>query len=341
MRNILKPFRDFLDRYKLLPIYTEDTTFLMLVALVVIYFVDPSAQQEIFDTLRNSEKATLIVGAGAIFTVYTAFFTRFKTETQKHYMLWFAMIINLVVGITVIEAIQAQGLGPIWYIFPSLNFVSFFLVILFWYTNLYNTERLGTKSMSYENIIYGSVALVVISQVLKFVPDMTWQVIFSSSIAYATYFSTAVTSYLPKIFPSKSENIELIARLVEKGTEYALGLINSEGLQGNSLLVVTRHNQEHHSVPTERLSSPDEYIIELIKEEFSGKNVAVIMLGHYEWKQAWWSKTKNYQALIIDVQIPGESHRYEFCQIIDDESGEYKVGEKGLIYLNKATWGIY
>lgn len=336
MRKALKPLRDLLDRYNLLPTYTEDTIFLMLIALGVIYFVDPSAQQEIYETLRNSEKATLIVAAGAIFTVYTAFFTRFKTETQKHYMLWFAMIINLVVGVTVIEAITDQGLSLIWYVFPALNIVSFFLVILFWYTNLYNTERLSTKSMNYENIIYGSIVLVVISQVLKLVPDMSWQVIFSSSIAYATYLSNSITNFLPKIVPSKNEKIERTSELIDKSTDYALRLINSTGLRGGALLLVTTDSAEEVIVPPEKLGNPDAYISEVITSKFQDVDVATVMLGHYDWKQTWWSKTKNYQALIVDVFLTGELDRYEFCQIIDNQDGDYQVGEKGLIYLNKA-----
>ncbi len=335
MRRTLKSFRDFLDRFSLLPSFTEDTIFLMLIALGVIYFVDPSAQQEIYETLRYSEKATLIVVAGALFTLYTAFFTLFKTETQKHYMLWFAIIINLVVGVTVIETLNGQGLGPIWYIFPALNVGSFFLIILFWYTNLYNTERLNTKSMSYENIIYGSIALIAISQVLKFVPDMSWQVIFSSSIAYATYFSGTVTSFLPKIIPGKNEKIESTMKLINRSTEYALEQINSTGLRDGSLLIVTNESTEETTVPSESLGNADAYISGVINERFKDQNVATVMLGHYDWKQSWWSSTASFQALIIDVFLAGESDRYEFCQIIDDETGEYKVGEKGLIYLNK------
>jgi hypothetical protein len=335
MRKILKPLRDFLDRKSLLPKFSEDTIFLMLIALGVIYFVDPSAQQEIYADLRYSEKAMLIVIVGALFTVYTAFFTRYKTETQKHYMLWFAMIINLVVGVTVIESLSEQGLGPAWYIFPVLNIASFFLVLVFWYTNLYNTERLSTKSMSYENIIYGSIVLVVISQVLKLIPDMNWQVIFSSSIAYATFFSSSVTSFLPKFIPSKGEKIELTSSLVDKATRYALGVINDSGLAGNSLLIVTLDSSKEISIPDGRLSNSDAYISELISERYGRQNVATVMMGYYEWTHAWWSKARNYDALIIDVFLSDEKDRYEFCQIIDDDSDEYRVGEKGLIFLNK------
>ena len=131
MKTVLTRFRDILDKYGLLPKFTEDQIFLMVVALGIIYFIDPSAKTEIYETLRYSEKATLIVGAGLLLTLYTAFFTRFKTETQKHYILWFALIINLVVGVTVLSVIKEQGLSFIWYIFPILNIASFFLVLFF------------------------------------------------------------------------------------------------------------------------------------------------------------------------------------------------------------------
>ena len=196
--------------------------------------------------------------------------------------------------------------------------------------------------MSYENIIYGSLILIVLTQVLKLIPDLSWQVIFSSSIAYATYLSSTITAYLPKITPLRNKSVALTMELIEKGTEYALEIINQEGLTDKSLLLVTTDDFEKRPSPIAKLNDPYQYIIDTIKKEFKGRNVAVVMVDYYDWKRSWWSKTKHYSALDINVQITDESHSYEFCHIIEEnKDGEYEIGEKGLIFLKKYRWNIY
>ncbi len=332
MTNVLTKLRDILDRYGFLPKFTEDQIFLMVVALGVIYFIDPSSQAEIFDTLYNSEKATLIAGAGLLLTIYTAFFTRFKTETQKHYILWFALIINLVVGVTALSVISEKSLSLIWYIFPLLNIISFFLVVLFWHTGLYNTGRITTKSMSYENIIYGSLALTFIAFVLNSVPNTSWQVIFSSSIAYATLFSGTVTKYLPRIFSSKIDKSTLIQKLIIKNTTFALQTINRSGFKYNQIAISTLTKDEILNIPDDRLGEIELFVNEMAISKYKEEDFASGAMGTYEWKQSWWSKTKTFTSLITDVYLVNENKRYEFCQTLEENETDFRLGDRGLIY---------
>lgn len=325
MKNSLRRFRDLLDKYSLLPNFTEDTIFLMVIALGIIYFVDPSAQVEIYDTLRYSEKATLIAGAGAVFTIYTAFFTHFKTETQKHYMLWFALIVNLVVGITTINHLNEQGVAQLWYIFPALNIATFFLVLVFWYTGLYNTGRLVTKSNSYSNVVYGSFILVFVAFFTRYILDMNWQVVFSTSIAYATLLSSTVAQYLPKLFPGNDTKTEIMQKLIDGVTHKALQSLNV----GHSLVTQTVIATESDSILQSNLGNE---FYNMLQSKYKEQDFALASMGTYQWKQSWWSKEVIYSALIIEVYPINESKRYEFCQILAENKGVYELGDKGLIY---------
>ena len=334
MKNPLRKVRDTLDKYSLLPTFSEDTIFLMVVALGVIYFVDTSAQKEIYETLRSSEKMMLIAGAGVLFTLYTTFFTRFKTETQKHYMLWFALIINLVVGVTAFSSLAERDISLFWYLLPALNIATFFIVIVLWYAGLYSTGRLSTKSNSYSNIIYGTLALIAIAFIYKYIPNTNWQMVFSTSIGYATLFSKTITQYLPKLFSDKEDRTNFMQNLIERTTDTALEIINIHGLSSKQIIITTENDSSVHDMHNDKKSSDltDVYLNNLAALEFPECDVALTVLGTYEWTQSWWSKTKSYTCLIINIYLKDESKRYEFYQILQQGDGEFVVSDWGLIY---------
>jgi len=329
--------RDFLVTRNLLPTFTEETIFLTLIALGLIYYNNPTTQTEIVAILEHVQKVAAIAVIGALFTLYTAFFTQFKTETQKHYMIMFALIINGAVGITVLQTISQEHSNPLWYIFPILNLISVGFAILLRYTNLYNLTALTITSVSYSNIFYGSILLCGITYFLQHIPGMHWQVIFSSSIVYATYLSTIISRFLPSItHPEKTPTTRTV-HLIEKATNDTLRILNRTGFQNNLLMMVTDHHTTSMEIPYEGLLDIDAYIRKMVDTTFRTTDVAIVTMGRYDWKMAWWGKHRSFQALIIDVFLANESTRAEFCQTMDTASGNYVIGEKGLIFLNTQT----
>ena len=333
MKKMLRAVRDKLDRYNFLPVFTEDSIFLMVVALGMVYVVDPSAQTVLLGILLYSKKLTVMVALGIIFTLYTAFFTRFKTETQKHYMIWFAIIVNVVVGIAAFNSLAAAGSPRLLYLFPALNVFTFIVVVIFWHAGLYTTGRLATRSNTYSNIFYGSLVVGAITFIYEFVPHSTWQVVFSTSISYATFFSAKISKYLPRIFPREGDRTEEMQRLIDAATERALSLINDMSMSEGHLVVATDEGVTVHTLPLASEKESVDYLDTLLNTTCAGKVAAIASLGMLTWKQAWWSREKTSPSVDVNVFLPDETKTYEFSQTLEEDHGKFIVDDRGLVYF--------
>jgi hypothetical protein len=339
MKKVLNKLYKVLDKHDLLPTFTEDTIFLTLISLVVIYFIYPSSQKEIFNVIIYSEKAMLMVIIGFTLTLYTAFFTYFKTEAQKHYMIWFALIINLAVGITALISMNKQATLFVWYIFPILNIAIFFCIAIFWHAGVYHTGRLTTRSINYDNIAYGSMAVLIIALVYKLIPSIGWQTVFSTSVAYATIFNMTLVQHLPKLFHKRGNQLSLMQMLIDKSVSRALQEINTNGLDPMQILVTTRTTDEIYEVDEKYSDDISGYINNFVHTNYGNQNIAVVTTGTYQWKQSWWSKVQYYDSLIIDLYWKDKRKKYEFCQIMD-YGEEFMLGERGLVYLKSIPTGF-
>lgn len=347
----LRALRNWLDKYKILPSFDEDTVFLMIVSLIIIYFfVDASVKYEIMTILAWSKKAILIVIAGIAFTIYTTFLKRFRTETQKHYMLWFALIINVVIGITAFLDIKVQNTSPLFFIFPALNIATFFMILIFWYVDLYTTDRLATRSSGYSNIIYGSIIVALITLIYRSIPNTGWQIIFSTSVAYATLFNRKIVQYLPQFFSRKESKIQITQSLIETAIENSLSIINTTGLEAGDIIINTKNHKELRKTSSSVIENAQEkYILELEKRNYSEEDVAIVSLGSYIIRRTifdWNIFGKNKKepkkiddCLLIDVFLANEKRGHQFIRIIHNPKGLYEVGEKGLMYYKSFQWG--
>lgn len=333
MKKLLKKFRDLLDRFNLLPTFSEDAVFLIAVSILSVCYINPVAFQELSDLLSNSTKALVIVLAGLGFTFYSAFFTRFKTETQKHYMLWFALIINFIIGVTSFSILKPDDT---WfhYIFPVINVAAFVIVLVLTYTGLYNTSRIATKSSEYSNLLYGTVAVILISLLYEHFFHTPWQITLSVSSAYAGIFNASVAKYLPRIFSDRNDKSAIIHRLIDKVTNDMLERLNSGKFDMGKYALVTDTAIEFVAIPDGQ--EEDKFIVQLRLNRDRTENLAVVSFGTYEWTRAWWSSTDTYLTLIIKIYLSEENKRYEFYQTLeaDDDNG-YSLNDRGLIYQGR------
>lgn len=333
MKKLLKKLRDLLDRYNLLPTFSEDAVFLIAISILSVCYINPEAFQELSDLLSNSTKALVIVLAGLGFTFYTAFFTRFKTETQKHYMLWFALIINFIIGVTSFSILKPDD-GWFHYIFPVINIAAFIVVIILTYTGLYNTSRIATKSSEYSNLLYGTVAVILISWLYEHFFHTPWQITLSVSSAYAGIFNASVARYLPRIFSDRNDKTAIIHRLIDKVTEEMLERLNSGMFDMSKYVLVTDSTVEYVPMPDEH--DEDAFITQLRLNRDRAENLAVVSFGTYEWTRAWWSSTDTYLTLIIKIYLSEEDKRYEFYQTLEtDDEDRYSLNDRGLIYQGR------
>lgn len=332
MKNLLKKFRDLLDKFNLIPTFSADAVFLLAVSILIICYINNAAFQQLSDVLSNSTKALLIVVVGLGFTFYTAFFARFKTETQKHYMLWFALIVNFIIGLTSFSSLKPD---EAWfhYIFPILNAGAFGVVILFSYAGLYNTSRISTKSSEYSNLIYGTMAVILITGLYEYLFHAPWQITLSVSAAYANMFNTSITKHLPVLFGGFKDKTLIVHDLIDKATNEMINRLNDNSLDTGKFLLVTVSKIEFTTI----LDSQDENTslkqLRLMRDR--SENLAVVSLGTYEWTGAWWSSTDTYLVIIIKIYLSEEEKSYEFYQTLEVDAERYALNDRGLIYQGR------
>ena len=332
MKNLLRKFRDLLDKFNLLPTFSADAVFLLAVSMLAICFINNSAFQQLSDILSNSTKALLIVVVGLGFTFYTAFFARFKTETQKHYMLWFALIVNFIIGLTSFGSLRPDE-AWLHYIFPILNTAAFGVVILLSYAGLYNTSRISTKSSEYSNLIYGTVAVILITGLYEYLFHAPWQITLSASAAYANMFNTSITRRLPVLFGGFKDKTLIVQDLIDKATNEMINRLNDNSLDTGKFLLVTVAKIEFTPIPDSK--DEDTFLKQLRLMRDRSENLAVVSIGTYEWTRAWWSSTDTYLVLVIKIYLSEEEKCYEFYQTLEVEAERYSLNDRGLIYQGR------
>jgi hypothetical protein len=189
-------------------------------------------------------------------------------------------------------------------------------------------------------MIYGSVTLMIIAFVYKYIPDTNWQMVFSTSIAYATLFSKTITQHLPKLFSGKEDKTKFMQNLIHRATDTALKVINTDGLSSKQIIITTETDSAVHDVYRDKNFSESSNVYEnnLASSEYCEANVAFTVLGTYEWTQSWWSKTQTYTCLIINIYLKDEAKRYEFYQTLQQRDDDnFELSDRGLIYQSAET----
>ncbi len=181
-------------------------------------------------------------------------------------------------------------------------------------------------------VVYGSLAIMVISVIYKIFFDPNWQVLFSASVAYASLFNRTITQHLPKLFSKSDGKVATTEYLIDKVVLESINVCNANGLFFNQAVLVSEDSSQIITIPNERINDIDSYLNELKLSDFKHNNIAIAMAGSYDWKQFLWSGVKHYEALIIEVYLSKGVKKYSFCQTIDNDSGLYKPSERGLIY---------
>lgn len=331
IRNFFRSLYCLLEKARLVPNFDEDTVFLLTIAVVAVVLIDSDARAFAEAVRSHSSKVTLIVLLGMAFSVYTAFFSSFKNEIQKFYMLWFAISINFLCAIAGIIFLTDSSASMWLYIFPYLNVVFGILLIIFWHLDILDTSAISGKSSSYSNSVYGTFFILAFVFVGEYLLSIPWPALLSLSVAYASAFNKFAGWFLPRLFSSKDGLIESVSLLVEKSIRRQAELV-SEGRFG-VVSISTVDTEEDIQIPEKLLSNSDEFIKGLTQIRKPGFSVASV--GTYTVQKYWFLPSRENLAIIADVYPEGSKGGYQFCQMfVYTGIGDLEL-YKGLVYLKR------
>ncbi|MHC4728197.1 MAG: hypothetical protein ACYS17_13330 [Planctomycetota bacterium] len=181
-----------------IPRYNELALFLMSIAFILVFITHADLRTASYKPLLNDFDIKIIIALvlfvlGIIFSLYHVFTTREKTDGEKAVMLFFAIFVNGFSGIAAGMHILKEAHG-ILILFPIWNMINGALLLL-----MYRFEYIDESSIIDDNttmfqVIFGSLVVVSILIVCRFVFKVYWAITFSICVTYASNVSGTIQS---------------------------------------------------------------------------------------------------------------------------------------------------
>lgn len=205
--------RNFLIKIGIIPVYTEITLFLMVVSFVLIIVANLEEIESLFSPLlENTESlwgwlpVSILFLAGVFFSIYHAFSKRQKTIFEKALILFSVILINLVIGVSLLITLGRN--------IPALmNITVVALILIFAFDRkrielikgipLFKIEKteinqefvervISDKQTKRYEIIVGLIAVFIIFFISQYIFKNYWAVTFSICVFYASVLNEVI-----------------------------------------------------------------------------------------------------------------------------------------------------
>jgi len=192
-------------RLGLIPTFTEVNLFLMGFIFLLLLFFDIVFLEQVLDFIfddfnfRSLGAITFfLIGLGM--SIYHSFSNKRVSRTSKGHMLFFAIIINFMVGflsgLHMLTTTKGFAL-----ILPSINIISATLLISLYRSGKITTTSILNKQAKLKEVILGAAIVVAIFIVSQHIFQNHWTITFSMCLIYATNIGNFINKW---IFLSKT-----------------------------------------------------------------------------------------------------------------------------------------
>jgi hypothetical protein len=320
MSNFLQKYKNFLERHKLLPSFSDESVFFVIVSIVVTAVVSPELRQtalqnkEVLMSLKN------IFYIGIAVTLYTTFFTYFRKQNHKWRMLLLMVTVNiLVASFTIIGVLDGRG-HVVSLIFPALNIVIALSMLFFWLRDLIDSEMIPTRSANISNIVYGSIIVALIVIFSQYLLRVSWQTMLSISVTYACLFNKKTLASLPQIFPERARKINTIETLALKAIDRCRLELLKPAPSDLFFSAVTHKGSEIIKIPDHEQNNFADFLHRwLFQQDRTTPYIAIAFYSNITFKHQFKKKTKK-RALRSEV-YPQNDEAYFFAELLKTETG--------------------
>ena len=194
----MEPEKRNLFAWLFIPRYNELALFLMSISFVLLFITHSDLRAASFKPLFKDFNlrayiALVLFVLGIIFSLYHVFTTREKTDGEKAVMLFFAIFINGLSGIAAGMHMLKDYHG-ILIVFPIWNIVNGALLLAMYRFEFIDESSIVDDNATAFQVIFGSMVVVAVLIVCRFVFDMYWAITFSICVTYATNINGTVQS---------------------------------------------------------------------------------------------------------------------------------------------------
>lgn len=194
--------RNFLKRTGIIPIFNEESLFVMVFCLFLVAVTNYQAIYYIRDyVLKNIEVAVvflLYLGA-AMRIIRNAFVSKRISKMEKNAILLFAVMTHGLTGILVSLFIINKGVGGIFFVLAAWNMASAVLVILLHRANILDESSIIANNPKKNHVMVHSGVAVLIFLISQYYFRNPAIITYSLCICYATSFGGIINNFLPKI----------------------------------------------------------------------------------------------------------------------------------------------
>ena len=319
MKNFLLKYKNFLEKHRLLPSFSDDTIFFVIVALVVTSIVDTKIQQT---ALQYQDVLTLVKNIfylGIAATLYTTLFTYFRKQKHKWRMFLFMVTVNILIASITINSMIIGQVNFVYIVFPILNIVIALSMLYFWFNDLIDPKMIPNRAANYSNIIYGSIVVTIIVLVCEYLFHFSWQTMLSISVTYACLFNKQATKFLPDIFPERVNKIEAIETLAVKAIDECRKVLLSNKT-GLFFSLVTPTSSEIITVPEHEQKNFADFLHQKMFQQ--DRTVLFVAIGFYSTITFKRRFSKNTQIKAIRAEVyPQNGEAYMFAELLKNPNG--------------------
>ena len=194
MKNWLKmPIHDLAANEKLVklgivPRYTEITLYLISLTFILFFSTSFEFRAEALDFFEDKVSAIFwaaIILSGLIISIYSAFTKRILGETEKGLILFAVIFLNFFVAVHAGTHVLKETQGWL-IIFPLLNILNAIFWLFLFRFGVITEKSISDEQTKKEEIILGTILLVMIFLISHYVFNHYWAITFSVCLVYAT-----------------------------------------------------------------------------------------------------------------------------------------------------------
>jgi hypothetical protein len=189
----------WLYKIGLIPTFTEVVLFLTALTFVLLIFSNSLFFDEFFNFFLYDFDGEMIVIMiffiiGLVVSFYHAFSNKQVPRKTKSYMLLFAIMMNFFVGFSS-GIYMLENSSGIFLILPAINIISALLLLLFARTELISTKSISNKQAKLQEIIIGSILVIIVFIISQVVFHNYWAITFSLCLICITNINNIVSRF--------------------------------------------------------------------------------------------------------------------------------------------------
>jgi hypothetical protein len=202
----------------LIPTYDKLSVFLMAVTLIILCIADSRIRNPIETLVTQAIKTNawpaLIPLALAVAVLclccLPVFIHRQETVFEKRVMVAFAVLTNLVTGITAaIYTLKNTATTDWLLIFPIWNIINAAALLFAVSLKIVDEECISDRQATAAQIIFGAISVLIVFAICNYAFKLHWAVTYSICIIYTTSFDRALQSVFPGLTGQKYEQYEV------------------------------------------------------------------------------------------------------------------------------------